>query len=119
MPTTSSFGRAGDDATVDGSAWTDGERGQDAIGASPRGELRFPWLFHRSFLRQGRYALMGTKPSRKGVRRLLQRVHNATTPHKHAESPERRVAALNRLLRDWAAYFNRGPVLPTYKLKRW
>jgi RNA-directed DNA polymerase len=62
---------------------------------------------------------MGTKPSRKTVRRLLQRVHNATTPHKHAESPERRVAALNRLLRGWAAYFNQGPVLPTYKLIRW
>jgi hypothetical protein len=41
---------------------------------------------------------MGTKPFRKAVRRLLQRVHNATMPHKHAESPERRVAALNRLL---------------------
>jgi RNA-directed DNA polymerase len=62
---------------------------------------------------------MGTKPSRKAVRRLLQRVHNATTPHKHAESPERRVAVLNRLLRGWAAYFNQGPVLPTYKLIRW
>ena len=31
---------------------------------------------------------IGTRPSRKAVRRLLQRVHDATTPHKHAESPE-------------------------------
>ena len=62
---------------------------------------------------------MGTAPSRKAVRRLLQRVHDATTPHKHAESPELRVAALNRLLRGWAAYFNQGPVLRTYKVVRW
>ncbi len=40
---------------------------------------------------------IGTRPSRQAVRRLLQRVHDATTPHKHAESPELRVAAINRL----------------------
>lgn len=62
---------------------------------------------------------IGTRPSRKAVRRLLQRVHDATTPHKHAESPELRVAAINRLLRGWAEYFNQGPVLPTYKLVQW
>jgi RNA-directed DNA polymerase len=62
---------------------------------------------------------IGTRPSRKAVRRLLQRVHDATTPHKHAEGPELRVAAINRLLRGWAEYFNQGPVLPTYKLVRW
>jgi RNA-directed DNA polymerase len=62
---------------------------------------------------------IGTRPSRKAVRRLLERVHDATTPHKHAESPEIRVTAINRLLRGWAEYFNQGPVLPTYKLVRW
>ncbi len=40
---------------------------------------------------------IGTRPSRKSVRRLLQRVHDATTPHKHAEDPELRVVAINRL----------------------
>jgi RNA-directed DNA polymerase len=62
---------------------------------------------------------IGTCPSRKAVRRLLQRVHDATTPYEHAESPELRVAAISRLLRGWAEYFNQGPVLPTYKLIRW
>jgi hypothetical protein len=42
---------------------------------------------------------LGTCPSRKAVRRLLQRIHDATTPHKHAESPDLRVAAINRLVR--------------------
>src|SRR5580700_5247583 len=62
---------------------------------------------------------IGTRPSRKAVRRLLQRVHDATTPHKHTEDPELRVAAINRLLRGWAEYFNQGPVLPNSKLVRW
>ena len=62
---------------------------------------------------------IGTRPSRKAVQSLLRRIHDATTPHKHAESPELRVAAINRLLRGWAAYFSQGPVLPTYRLVRW
>ena len=62
---------------------------------------------------------IGTRPSRKAVRRLLQRVHDATTPHKHAENPEPRVAAINRLLRGWAEHFNQGPVPPICKLVRW
>jgi RNA-directed DNA polymerase len=62
---------------------------------------------------------IGTTPSRKAVRRLLQRIPDATTPHKHAESPELRVAAINTLLRCWAAYFNQGPVLQSYKVVRW
>jgi len=33
---------------------------------------------------------LGTCPSRKAVRRLLQQIHDATTPHKHAESPDLR-----------------------------
>jgi hypothetical protein len=50
----------------------------------------------------------GTRPSRKAVRRLLQQIHDATTPHKHAESPDLRVAAINRLLRGWAEYSTKG-----------
>ena len=62
---------------------------------------------------------LGTCPSRKAIRRLLQRIHDATTPHKHADSPEERVEAINRLLRGWAAYFNQGPGLKVYKVVRW
>ena len=72
----------------------------------------------RSYGKDG-VPFIGTRPSRKAVQSLLRRIHDATTPHKHAESPELRVAAINRLLRGWAAYFSQGPVLPTYKLVRW
>jgi len=71
------------------------------------------------FYGKGGRPYVGTHPSRKAVRRLLQRVRDATTPHKHAESPELRVAAINRLLRGWAEYFNQGPVIPAYKVIRW
>jgi len=72
----------------------------------------------RSYGKDG-VPFIGTRPSRKAVQSLLRRIHDATTPHKHAESPELRVAAINRLLRGWAAYFSQGPVLPTYRLVRW
>lgn len=71
------------------------------------------------FFGKGGRPYVGTRPSRKAVQRLLQRVHDATVPHKHAESPELRIAAINRLLRGWAEYFNQGPVIPTYRLVRW
>jgi RNA-directed DNA polymerase len=62
---------------------------------------------------------MGTIPSRKAVRRLLQRIHDATTPDRHAERPDLRITEINRLLRGWAEYFSQGPVLRTYKTVRW
>src|SRR4051812_46698419 len=61
---------------------------------------------------------LGTHPSRKAVRRLLQRIHEATTSRWHSTSPAERVAVINRLLRGWTAYFNQGPVLRTYGLVR-
>jgi RNA-directed DNA polymerase len=61
---------------------------------------------------------IGTHPSRKAVRRLLQRIHEATTSRWHSTSPAERVAVINRLLRGWTAYFNQGPVLRTYGLVR-
>jgi RNA-directed DNA polymerase len=62
---------------------------------------------------------LGTKPSRKAVRRLLRKIHDATTPQWHADSPEGRVAALNAVIRGWAAYFNQGPVIRIYETVRW
>ena len=89
-----------------------------SAGATTRGKLRLPRLqsIGRFYGKDG--AHIGTRPSRKAVRRLLQRVHDATTPHKHAEDPELRVVAINRLLRGWAEHFNQGQVLTTYKLVR-
>lgn len=64
-------------------------------------------------------AHLGTRPSRKAVRRLLQRIHDATTPQWHPSSPESRIAEINALLRGWTGYFSQGPVIPTYERIRW
>jgi RNA-directed DNA polymerase len=70
------------------------------------------------FYGKGGVPYIGTHPSRKAVRRLLQRIHEATTSRWHSTSPAERVAVINRLLRGWTAYFNQGPVLRTYGLVR-
>lgn len=62
---------------------------------------------------------IGTLPSRKAVRRLLQKIHDATTPQRNTDRPDLRVADINQLLRGWAAYFSQGPVLRTYNAVRW
>ncbi len=87
------------------SAQADGERDLKTRLASdlPKETSDFLRLQHRSNSTvRTRHLSIGTRPSRKAVRRLLQRVHDATTPHKHAEDPELRVVAINRLLRGWA-----------------
>ena len=83
-------------------------------------EERFDFLGYTigRFYGKGGKAYIGTRPSRKAVRRLLERIHEATTPRWHRTSPDERVTMINRLLRGWAAYFNQGPVLPTYGLIR-
>lgn len=83
-------------------------------------EERFDFLGYTigRFYGKGGKAYIGTRPSRNAVRRLLERIHEATTPRWHRTSPDERVTMINRLLRGWAAYFNQGPVLPTYGLIR-
>ncbi len=83
-------------------------------------EERFDFLGYTigRFYGKGGKAYIGTRPSRNAVRRLLERIHEATTPRWHRTSLDERVTMINRLLRGWAAYFNQGPVLPTYGLIR-
>src|SRR3954471_8128566 len=63
-------------------------------------------------------AYIGTRPSRKAVRALLRKIHDATTPQRHADTPEHRVAEISSLLRGWAGYFNQGPVTRIYETAR-
>ena len=81
------------------------------IARLPEESVRLPRLHGRSLLRQGRAPYIGTRPSRKAVRRLLRRIHDATTPPWHADKPRSTVARISRLLRGWCGYFNQGPVL--------
>src|SRR6202161_4116841 len=66
LPTGERIGGTGDDAAPDDTARADGERGQDAIGATARGELRFPRVQHLSFLPYRRGAVYRPAPVPEG-----------------------------------------------------
>ncbi|MFV2070228.1 MAG: group II intron reverse transcriptase/maturase [Pirellulales bacterium] len=61
---------------------------------------------------------IGTRPSKKAVRKLLLRIHEETSRRWNLQSPEERVAVLNPILRGWCGYFNQGPVTQAYRLIR-
>jgi RNA-directed DNA polymerase len=71
----------------------------------------------RFYGKDGR-AFIGTEPSRKSVKRIIQRIHDETTPRWNLDSAEKRVAELNALLRGWSGYFNQGRVIRAYRVIR-
>lgn len=81
----------------------------------------------RLYTHEGR-AYIGTRPSRKAVRKLLERIHDETMIRMGWVSPTDQIERLNQLLRGWAGYFNQGPVVHIYngiqhyterRLRRW
>jgi group II intron reverse transcriptase/maturase len=93
-------------------------------------EEKFDFLgytFGRFYGRGGR-PYIGTRPSKKAVRRMLERIHEATTTRWLLCTPEDRVRELNAALRGWCGYFSQGPVYRAYRaiqryterrLRRW
>jgi group II intron reverse transcriptase/maturase len=67
----------------------------------------------RFYGKDGR-AYIGTRPSPKAVRSLLQRIHERTTRQWYPDSPESTVARLSSMLRGWCGYFDQGPVMDIY-----
>ena len=73
-------------------------------------------------------AFIGTEPSRKSLKRIIEKIHDETTSRWNLDSTEKRVAELNAILRGWSGYFNQGRVTQTYwviqkytdqRLRRW
>jgi group II intron reverse transcriptase/maturase len=71
---------------------------------------------------------IGTRPSKKAVRSLLNRIHERTTPQWYADTPLGTVERISTLLRGWCGYFNQGPIMATrerirryteVRLRRW
>ena len=108
-------GGARDDAAADGAARVDGERGEDRLARLPEDQLRLPRLRDRSLPRQGREPFIGTRPSRKAVKRLIRAIHDATTPRWYPDEPTNRIRRLNTMIRGWAGYFDQGPVVRVYR----
>lgn len=61
---------------------------------------------------------IGTRPSPKAVRSLLQRIHERTTSQWYPDEPENTVARISSMLRGWCGYFDQGPVMKIYDLIR-
>ena len=71
----------------------------------------------RFYGRNGR-PYIGTRPSKKAVRKLLLRIHEETSRRWNLQSPEEKIPEINSILRGWRGYFNQGPVIPVYQIIR-
>ena len=60
----------------------------------------------------------GTRPSKKAMKKVLDKIHAETSRRLLLSTPERRVLEINRIIQGWCGYFNQGPVLPCYKIVR-
>lgn len=71
---------------------------------------------------------IGTRPSRKSIRKLCESIYEDTSRRTRHWDQEELVGRLNRKLRGWSNYFKLGPVSPAYRavdryvtnrLRRW
>lgn len=67
--------------------------------------------------KDGRY-YYGTRPSKKSLKKIIQKVHDETSRQWLLSTAEIRVKTINLILRGWCGYFNQGPVVPIYKIVR-
>ena len=93
-------------------------------------EGRFDFLGYtlgRFYGRNGK-PYTGTRPSKKAISRLLDKIHEETSRRWNQDPVEKRVEWLNLILRGWCGYFDQGPVFRPYRrtksytarrLRRW
>ena len=86
------------------------------------------YTFGRCYNRETGRAYIGTRPSKKSIKRMVDRVTQETDCRRTLLDAETVVGRLNRTLRGWANYFCLGPVSPAYRainthttkrLRRW
>lgn len=92
---------------------------------------RFDFLgytFGRCYKRDSGRAYIGTKPSKKSVKRMVDSITKETDRRRTMLEAEKIVGGLNRKLNGWANYYCLGPVSPAYqainthvtrRLRRW
>ena len=73
------------------------------------------YSFRRMYKRDGK-AFIGTRPSRKAVRRVVRRIHDETSRRWTNSTVEKRVEEVNRVVRGWCGYFDQGPVGAEYQM---
>jgi hypothetical protein len=80
---------------------------------------RFDFLgytFGRCYSRKDGHAYIGTRPSKKSIKRMVASISEVTDRRMGLLDAEEIVGRLNRKLTGWANYFCLGPVSPTYRL---
>jgi RNA-directed DNA polymerase len=73
------------------------------------------YTFGRCYSPKTGRAFIGTRPSRKRVKRVCAAISDLTAHNKTQQDVGRVVEQLNRLLNGWANYFSLGPVSRAYR----
>jgi RNA-directed DNA polymerase len=82
----------------------------------PQGHFDFlGYTFGRCYSTQTGRAHIGTRPSKKSIRKVCRTISEATSRRWLLKDPEDRVEALHRVLVGWAHHFSLGPVSKAYR----
>ena len=79
-------------------------------------EERFDFLGYTigQFFGRGGRTYWGTRPSKKSIKRLKEKIHHETSKRWNEQPIEKRVLELNTILNGWKNYFDQGPVQRCY-----
>lgn len=83
----------------------------------PEGRFDFlGYTFGRFYSRSTKRSYLGTRPSKKALKRVRQRIHDETSTRWNLTSAEDRTRRINTILRGWCGYFDQGPVFREYRI---